>query len=74
MIPFQRSCKQVAALLVAREDRALPWAERLAVRLHMVICDACPRFEGQLRTLRHSMQMWRNYTESDPLEQNSQKN
>jgi hypothetical protein len=65
MMPLNRSCKQVAALLVAREDRPLSVADRLALRFHMVICDACPRFEKQMLTLRNSMQLWRNYTVSD---------
>lgn len=64
MIPMKRSCKEVAALLVAREDRALPLTERVAIRFHMVICDACPRFERQILSMRSSMQLWRNYTDS----------
>jgi hypothetical protein len=61
--PFRRSCKQVSALLIAREDRALPWAERLALRLHLALCGACPRFERQLLTMRNAMRQWRHYTE-----------
>jgi hypothetical protein len=64
-MPLNRSCKQVAALLVAREDRPLSVADRLALRLHLAICEACPRFARQLLTLRNSMQTWRNYTISD---------
>lgn len=67
MAPFMRTCREVAALLVAREDRALGLADRLALRMHMAICDACPRFERQMLSLRNSMQQWRNYTESDDL-------
>ena len=65
MIPFRRTCKQVAALLVAREDRALPWAQRLALRLRLMACDACPRFERQVLTMRNSLQAWRNYASAD---------
>lgn len=64
MNPLKRTCKQVAALLVAREDRPLPVTERLALRLHLMACQACPRFERQLLTMRQSLQLWRNYTES----------
>jgi hypothetical protein len=68
MIPFRKSCKQVAALLVAREDRPLGMGERLALRLHLLACAACPSFERQILTMRNSMQQWRNYTdvESNP--------
>lgn len=63
--PLQRTCKQVAALVVAREDRDLGLADRLAVRLHMAICDACPRFERQMLTMRNGMRAWRNYNGQD---------
>ncbi len=62
-MPFYRTCKEVSALVIAREDRALPVRERLAVRLHMAICVTCPLFERQVLTLRNAMQQWRNYEE-----------
>jgi len=62
MIPLNRTCREVAAILVAREDRKLGLADRLALRLHMVICDACPRFERQMLTMRNGLKQWRNYT------------
>ena len=63
MMILRRSCKQVAALVVAREDRALPLVERVALRFHMAACSACPVFERQLLTLRNAMGRWRNYSE-----------
>lgn len=65
MIPLRRSCKEVAALLIAGEDRELPLTERLALRFHMAACDACPRFRQQVISMRNSLQLWRNYTDSD---------
>lgn len=62
MMILRRSCKEVAALLVAREDRALPLVERVALRLHLAVCDACPVFERQLLTVRNALQRWRRYT------------
>jgi hypothetical protein len=61
--PLRRTCKEASALLIAREDRALPRVERWALRLHLALCDACPRFERQLLTLRNAMGRWRHYTE-----------
>jgi Putative zinc-finger len=58
---LRRTCKEVAALLVAREDRALPLVERAALRLHLAACNACPVFERQLLTMRNALQSWRNY-------------
>ncbi len=65
MMPLNRTCKQVAAILVAREDRQLGWSDRLALRIHMVICDACPQFERQMLTMRNSLRQWRNYQASE---------
>lgn len=58
--PFQRTCKEVTALVVAREDRELSLTDRLALRMHMAICDACPRFERQMLTMRNGLRAWRN--------------
>lgn len=63
--PLRRTCKEVSALLIAREDRELPLAERLALRLHLAMCQACPRFERQLLTMRNAMKQWRNYTATE---------
>jgi Putative zinc-finger len=62
---LRRTCKQVAALLVAQEDRDLPAVERMALRLHLAACSACPRFERQLLTLRNSLRHWRNYIDEN---------
>ena len=62
---LRRTCKEAAALLIAQEDRRLGRLDRLALRLHLMACDACPRFERQLLTIRNSLKQWRNYTTSD---------
>ncbi len=63
--PFRRTCREVAALILAREDRALNPAERLAVRIHFLVCEACPRFERQVLEMRHALHLWRHYCEQD---------
>jgi len=60
---LRRTCKEVTTLLVAREDRALPPVERLALRLHLAACRACPVFERQLLTMRKALDRWRHYTD-----------
>ena len=62
---LRRTCREAAALVIAREDRALPLVERMALRLHMAMCQACPRFERQLLTMRNAMKQWRNYSADD---------
>ena len=66
--PLQRTCKEVTALVVAREDRDLSLADRLALRMHMAICDACPRFERQMLTMRNGLRAWRNDNGLDEAE------
>jgi hypothetical protein len=55
---LRRTCKQAAALLVAREDRSLSLPDALALRLHLLACKACPKFENQIVTLRMAMRHW----------------
>lgn len=56
---LRRNCKEVAALLLAREDRRLGLEERLALRLHLAACDACPLFAKQVLTMRSAFSQWR---------------
>ena len=63
---LRRTCKEVAALLVAREDRALPMVERVALRLHLAACQACPKFEHQLSVMRQALRLWREDANENP--------
>ena len=64
-VPLMRTCKEVTALVVAREDRALSKSEQLMLRIHMAMCQCCPRFERQMFTMRSAMKQWRNYSNQD---------
>lgn len=55
-----RTCRQAAALVIAREDRALSLPANIALKLHLLACKACPNFENQVLTLRVAMGRWRN--------------
>jgi len=46
------SCKEISLLLSRACDERLPWRVRLAVRLHLLYCRGCRRFEKHLRFLR----------------------
>jgi hypothetical protein len=61
-IPLRVTCKQAASLLIAREDREIALSEKVALRLHIYACKACPNFEQQMLIMRKSLQLWRNYT------------
>ena len=62
---LMRTFKEATALMLAREDRPLTLLERVDLRLHLAICQACPVVERQVMTMRHAMRAWRNYTQSD---------
>ncbi len=62
---LRRTCREVSALLIAREDRALALADRVALRFHLAACRACPVFERQILTMRNAMHQWRNYRDND---------
>ena len=59
MTLLMRTCQQAAALVIAREDRALKLNEAVALKLHMMVCKACPQFENQVLTMRAAMVKWR---------------
>lgn len=46
------SCKQTSQLISQSLDRRLSGRERLALRFHLMMCDACTRFGKQLAMLR----------------------
>jgi predicted anti-sigma-YlaC factor YlaD len=61
---LQRNCREVTALVLAGEDRALGWLERWAVRAHLKACNACPRFYRQVGLMRQALPRWRAYRDS----------
>ena len=52
------SCRETSRLLSEAQDGRLRLGERLALRLHLGVCDACTRFSGQLAFLRRAMHAW----------------
>lgn len=46
------SCKETSRLLSQGDDRKLGFGERIALRVHLAICDGCSNFNTQLRFLR----------------------
>ena len=76
MLFFKRTCREVATILVAREDRELNWSDRLALRFHLSVCETCPSFERQILAISQSFSRWRYYTEesSTPSDEISTRN
>jgi hypothetical protein len=62
---FKRTCREVTALVLAGEDRALSFFERWLVKAHLRVCQACPRFVGQVAFMRRALGRWRQYREQE---------
>jgi len=48
-------CKHAAQLISRGMDESLPWPQRVALRLHLAICDACTNFSRNARLLREAI-------------------
>jgi len=46
------SCKEATRLLSQREDRKLAFGERVALRVHLAICNGCRNVNAQFKFLR----------------------
>jgi hypothetical protein len=46
------SCKETTRLLSQGEDRKLAFGERVALRVHLAICNGCRNASTQFRFLR----------------------
>lgn len=59
------TCREATELLLKAEDSALPLplTDKLAVRLHLLICKTCPVFIQQLALMRQASQRWRAYSQ-----------
>lgn len=49
------TCKEATRLVSQGLDRRLGLAERLALRLHLLICDGCTNFSKQVAFLRRAL-------------------
>ena len=53
------SCKDVSHLVSQMHERRLGPVDRWMLRLHLAACDACMRFEQQMRLMREAMRKYR---------------
>jgi hypothetical protein len=49
------TCREVHRLVSEGLDRDLSLVERTRMRLHLLVCGACTRFNGQMDLLRRAM-------------------
>jgi hypothetical protein len=56
---FRISCQHASRLLSQQQDERLPFAQRVRLRIHLVVCDACTNVSRQFQALRLALQSWR---------------
>ena len=56
-----RTCREVVALISAREDRTLSAKESVVLRFHVFICVRCTRWEQHVSLMRKGVSAWKNY-------------
>lgn len=49
------TCREVHRLVSEEQDRRLSVVEKIRVRLHLIVCEACTTFNGQIGFLRKAM-------------------
>jgi hypothetical protein len=52
------SCREASRLISQGMERRLSFGERISLRLHMGICDACTRFSRQAGFLRRALKAY----------------
>lgn len=57
------SCREASTLLSKAQDTPLGWPERLAIRMHLLICKSCRRFSHQLSLLRETLRAFTSRTQ-----------
>lgn len=58
-------CRHATLLVSQSMERRLTLRQRLALRLHLMMCDACTQFRKQVRLLRIAVAQWGRKVEND---------
>ncbi len=59
------TCKQASQIISQSLDNPLSLSDRMRLKFHLFICDACSRFSHQLRLLSIAAKRIRHNTEND---------
>jgi len=52
------SCREASRLISQGLDRRLSLGDRIALRLHLFVCDACTRLTRHVRFLRRALKSY----------------
>ena len=59
------TCKQASQIISQSLDNPLSWSDRMKLKFHLFICDACTHFNKQLRLIKNAVQRMKLETEND---------
>jgi hypothetical protein len=59
------NCKQASHLVSQSMEAKLSFRQRLGLRVHLMMCDACTQFSRQLLVLREAISQLARKTEND---------
>ena len=59
------TCKQASQIISQSLDNPLSWSDRMKLKFHLFICNACNRFNQQLHLLSGAVQRLKSDTEND---------
>lgn len=60
------NCKKVSRLVSESLDRKLPLYQRMGIRIHLLICKFCRRFQQQLMLIREILRAEALYEDTEP--------
>ena len=59
------TCKQASRIISQSLDNPLSWSDRMKLKFHLFICDACTRFNKQMRLIQNAVLRIKFETEND---------
>jgi hypothetical protein len=63
LIKLKITCREATQIALQAEDRSVPLAERLSLRLHQRSCSNCRRFARQVQLMREASARWRKFSD-----------
>ena len=59
------TCKQASRIISQSLDNPLSWSDRMKLKFHLFICDACTQFNKQMRLIKNAVLRIKFETEND---------
>ena len=50
------ACEDISFLVSQSQDRSISFAERMKIRMHLIMCHQCSRFGRQMQFIRAAIQ------------------